>query len=291
MMVHAPGIELQATSDRAWAAQGPLSERALRFAHQFNCTVSPDLVRPMRFVVARAAPEHSGLGTGTQLGMAVAKVLAVAYGLRHLSASELAERLGRGGRSALGIHGFAQGGFLVEAGKSHVTGIAPLIARLPFPESWRVVIVLSPWKGCHGSDEFDAFQTLSELPQRSGTTDALCRLVLLGMLPALLESDLRAFGQAVFEFNVRTGELFVPVQGGVYSHPRVADLVDFIRRQGIAGAGQSSWGPTVFGICQDSDHASAIAQRIRAQYGFSAEEAFVARPCNRGASAEEIEGS
>src|SRR5262249_44790652 len=143
---------------------------------------------PQRLVVEQAAPEHAGLGTGTQLGLAVAGLLAASWGL-DLSAAELARRVGRGLRSALGGYGFEQGGFLVEPGKRSDEGLSPLAARVAFPEAWRLVLALPRQApGLHGPDEQEAFRRLAE----SGAplpTDALCRLVLLGMLPALAEGD------------------------------------------------------------------------------------------------------
>ena len=35
---------------------------------------------------------------------------------------------------------------------------------------------------------------------------------------------------------------------------------------GLKAVGQSSWGPTVFGVSQDPDQAHSIAQRISAQF-------------------------
>ena len=49
-----------------------------------------------------------------------------------------------------------------------------------------------------------------------------CRLVLLGMLPALVERDFDSFGEALYDFNRRVGEMFRPWQGDLYAHPRVS---------------------------------------------------------------------
>src|SRR5207302_870603 len=145
--------------------------------------------------VARAGPEHAGLGTGTQLGLAVARAVAESGGEPGLDAVELACRVGRGARSALGVHGFARGGFLVEAGKREAGELAPLVARLDFPEPWRLVLALPPGPpGLHGRLESQALTRLLADPAALPRTEALCRLVLLGLLPALLEEDLEAFG-------------------------------------------------------------------------------------------------
>src|SRR5207248_2034095 len=99
--------------------------------------------------------------------------------------------------------------------------------------------------GLHGLAEGQAFERLSRQAVASARTDALCRLVLLSLLPALAERDVAAFGEALYEFNRLVGEAFVPVQGGVYAGPRVEALVSFLRGQGVRGVTQSSWGPAV----------------------------------------------
>jgi beta-RFAP synthase len=240
---------------------------------------------PQRLVVEQAAPEHAGLGTGTQLGLAAGRVLAAAWGL-DLGAAEVARRVGRGLRSALGVYGFEHGGFLVEAGKRGDEGLSPLAARVAFPEAWRLVLALPRQApGLHGPAEQGAFRQLAECAAPV-PTDALCRLVLLGMLPALAAGDLEAFGEALFDFNARVGEAFARVQGGPYAGPRVDELVAFLRGRGARGVGQSSWGPAVFAVVGDEGRAADLAARVRRQFGLSADEVFVTRACNRGAVVE-----
>jgi predicted sugar kinase len=114
----------------------------------------------------------------------------------------------------------------------------------------------------------------------------LCRLVLLGLLPALVERDLDAFGEALYEFNVRAGEAFAPVQGGAYASPQAAGLVEFARCQGIRGAGQSSWGPVVFAVVSDIDHADHLAAHIRKRFALPQAAVWTTPACNHGATIE-----
>ncbi len=287
LMVETPGVQLATQPAEAWSAEGPLAERALAYARRFVQTLAPEVVRPQHLILEAVAPEHIGLGTGTQLGLAVAQALAEAFGLPGLNAVDLAQRVGRGVRSALGIHGFAQGGFLVEAGKGETETPGPLVARLPFPEPWRVVLVLPPWgPGLHGAAEVEAFAHLRSRSIAPAVTDRLCRLVLLGMLPALLEGDLPAFGEALYDFNARVGETFAPVQAGTYASRAVADVVIFVRQQGVRGVGQSSWGPAVFAVTADGEQADDLVRRIRGHAGLAETEVFVTQACTRGAMPE-----
>jgi predicted sugar kinase len=56
------------------------------------------------------------------------------------------------------------------------------------------------------------------------------------------------------------------VQGGVYACPEVASAVAWLRDQGIAGAGQSSWGPGVFGIAEGEEKGAWLLDRARAEF-------------------------
>jgi beta-RFAP synthase len=280
-MIDEPGVDLTATPAHAWSAEGPLAERALAFARLY-AAAADGMISPCHIAIHRTAPEHRGLGSGTQLGLAVARALAGAAGANTPDVATLAQRVGRGLRSALGVRGFEHGGFLVEAGQGQAGVISPLVARLAFPEDWRVVVVLAPGRsGLHGYEELHAFGRLGTASV--AWTDALCRLVLLGMLPALMEQNLAAFGDAVFDFNARVGEAFSPVQGGVYADSRIAEIVRFVRDQGVTGTGQSSWGPAVFAIVVDEEHAKDLARRLQSRSDLRAFDVLIARARNRGA--------
>src|SRR5262249_19820419 len=150
-------------------------------------------------------------------------------------------RLNRGQRSALGIHGFAHGGVLVEAGHGETPDGGTLVARLALSAPWRSVVILPAGRpGLHGRGEAVGCQQLDDSPMPLTATEALCRLTVLGMVPALLEQDLEAFGEALFDFNARVGEVFASLQGGVYASPLLAEVVAFIRGRGVRGVGQSS---------------------------------------------------
>lgn len=248
-MIREPGLRLSMDSADQWSCEGPLASRAAAFAATFllhSPEIDPD--RCFRIVVRQLAPEHVGLGVGTQLAMTVADGIAQCCGL-HLSAAELGRRVGRGARSAIGVHGYREGGFIVDGGKGNATSIAPCIARIPFPAEWGVLLAIPEGlQGEHGAAELEAFAKLTEADALMRQTEAMARLLLLGILPALAERDLPTFGEALYDYNRRAGEMFRAVQGGVYSHGRTAAIIEGLRSQGIRAVGQTSWGPTVFAI-------------------------------------------
>ena len=134
----------------------------------------------------------------------------------------------------------------------------------------------------YGSREREAFAHLARETSSGYQRNVLCRLTLLGMLPAVHEVDLPAFGEALYEFNRRVGEMFRPAQGSVYSQPATEEWVAFLRKQGVHGVGQSSWGPTVFAVLE-ADRAEHLARHIRNTFGLNEDNVIVTRARNRGA--------
>jgi beta-ribofuranosylaminobenzene 5'-phosphate synthase len=292
LMIAQPDLSLSAEPDSLWSAEGPLAERALAFAQRFAAACRQDerisVLPPHRLRIERVMPAHAGLGSGTQLALSVARAWAASWGLP-CDVPTLARRVGRGLRSALGTHGFEFGDFLVESGKHSAEQLAPLVARQPFPEAWRLIVALPAPQdtGLHGRGEVEAFARLPTESTALERADALCRLVLLGMLPALVERDMDAFGEALFEFNVRVGEAFAPVQGGVYASPLAAELVKFLRGKGCKGVGQSSWGPAVFAVAADLDQADYLATTLRQRFTLPETTVWTTPACNHGAILKE----
>ena len=127
LMIARPGIELTVERGREWSASGPLAARALGFARAYARVLQT--FDAFQIHVHSAASEHCGLGTGTQLGMAVSKAVHVLIKQCDILQEDLALAIGRGQRSAVGIHGFRAGGFLIEGGRRADSSISPLIFR------------------------------------------------------------------------------------------------------------------------------------------------------------------
>jgi beta-RFAP synthase len=268
LMVDRPGVAVTVRPAASWQFEGPLASRAQVFAARFVRTLPEDRRRTFQVLVERCPVEHTGLGAGTQLGLAVAKALAIGCGVPALSAADLAVRVGRGERSAIGVHGFDRGGLLVDAGKLTGEGVAPLLSHVALPREWRVVLFAPPTAGrWHGENERAAFAAA-----RTGDAAALRRLAGDVLVPAAERGDVDAFGDAVHEFNRKAGEPFAAAQGGAYASGAIAELIADVRACGVRGAGQSSWGPTAFAVVGDSDTALALVLRFRSRVP-----AFVAR--------------
>ncbi len=261
LMVEHPGVVVTARPADLWHFEGAFASRAQVFAARFMLSLPEERRRPYQVLVERCPAEHTGLGVGTQLGLAVAKALATAGGARELPSAELASHVGRGERSAIGVHGFDRGGLLVDAGKLPGEAVSPLLAHVAIPDAWRVVLftpqVAVHW---HGHHERRAFATAS-----GGDPDSLRRLAESAFIPAARNGDIDAFGDAVYEFNRKAGEPFRPAQCGVYASLEIAELIEDVRACGVRGVGQSSWGPTVFAVAPDSDTALSLVLRFRSR--------------------------
>ncbi len=245
---------------------GEDADRAAEFAHRF---LAQHGIRGGAHVrVHHALPPHAGLGSGTQLALAVARALAQVYGIT-ADVAQLANAVGRGKRSAIGMWTFAGGGLVVEGGHRPADGgmsAGPLLARLPFPASWRcVVAVPDAASGLSGKDESTAFERLPAPP--GGEVEHVAHLVLMALLPALADGDIDAFGEALTEIQETTGRWFAPVQGGTFAPGPGGALVRHMREWGAAGVGQSSWGPAVYGIVAGDAAGARLADRVRAEYG------------------------
>jgi beta-RFAP synthase len=275
-----PAVEVEARTADELSAEGADAERALAFARR--CHEALGLAGGAHLNVRQAIPPHVGLGSGTKLALAVAQALAALHG-RTVDAPALAQAVGRAARSAVGTWTFALGGLVVEGGvRRGEERPAPLLARHPMPEQWRAVLVVPRAEpGLSGVAEEEAFRHLVPSPERSAT---IAQLVLTSLLPALVEGDVEEFGSALTLVQELVGDAFATVQGGRF-HPRAGALVEALLREGAAGAGQSSWGPAVYGIVGDEASGRALMERMAGVVGDDASVELVTFD-NRGALVE-----
>ena len=259
--VPAPSVVVEARPAPDLTAEGPDRDRALEFARRYLASAG---VRPAaRISVQQAIPAHSGLGSGTQLGLAVARALAELFG-QDTETAGLAAAVGRAQRSAIGTWTFDQGGFILEGGRRPGSGrVAPLLARLPMPEPWWcIVVVPEGTPGLSGEGEAAAFQNLPEPSERE--VERVAHLVLMQLMPALADGDLPAFGAALSEIQRVTGGWFATAQGGgSFAAGATERMVRAMAEWGAAGVGQSSWGPALYGIVEGEAKARQLAEQAR----------------------------
>lgn len=263
----APEITLRLTVALAPTAEadGPDADRAAEFARRF--LAHHRLPGAARIQIDRSIPPHFGLGSGTQLALSVARALAELHGIAP-SPSDLARAVGRAKRSAVGTWTFAGGGFVVEGGVrvGLDTDVGPLVARQPFPSTWRYVLALpDAGPGVSGLAEADAFASLPRPHERD--VERASHLVLNAMLPALVNADIATFGAALTEVQEINGRWFAAAQGGVFAPGASTDIIAVMRDSGAPGVGQSSWGPAVYAVVDGDAAARELAMRVRDEFG------------------------
>jgi beta-ribofuranosylaminobenzene 5'-phosphate synthase len=263
----APTVLVSARRADTLQVDGEDADRAADFADRL--LAYHGVKRGACVCVHRTLPQHAGLGSGTQLALAVGRAVAELHGLP-TEAPALARAVGRGGRSAIGTWTFAGGGFVLEGGRRAASsigeGIGPLLVRLPFPPAWRCVVAVPDSRSAiSGATEAAAFAELPSPPDRE--VERVAHLVLLGLLPALADGDLATFGSALTAIQAMNGRWFAPVQGGTFAAGPSEELVTRMIEWGAAGVGQSSWGPAVYGIVQGEACGLRLAERVRSVLG------------------------
>ena len=214
--------------------------------------------------VVESFPSHVGLGSGTQRGLAIIAAVGEAYGIE-ANVRDRAPAIGRGGRSGVGVATFESGGFVMDDG--HPTDrftteppapgdwtVPHTVVQRPIPAHWRFLLVLPDVdQGRHGEDEETSMRATVDKADPA-LSDRIAGLVVRRVLPAVSSGNVSAFGSAIAELGRLNGRWYADEQGGVY-RPPVGRLVDVLSSEpAIEGAGQSSWGPTVYGIT-DEEHA------------------------------------
>jgi len=320
-MLDRPGVQVRLQRAARIEGKGVHAERAVRFAGA--CLSAWGITDAGCSIEVLTGPRaHVGLGSGTQLA------LAVAAGVRHLlmhradegpgvehplqfrpepgehdvsfethEVLELARAVGRGRRSCVGIHGFARGGLIIEAGRvvgdsaaarERGAAFSPMVARVRLPSAWRcLVIVGRDAIGLHGEAERAAFRGLPPVPRE--VTGELARLALLELLPAAVEGDFGAFAAAVREYGLVAGRPFENESTKLPYADATANLLDLLAELGVPGAAQSSWGPAVVACCESLDAAGTLLDRLESLGISKHHDMTIARFDVDGASLQVIE--
>jgi predicted sugar kinase len=187
----------------------------------------------------------------------------------------------------VGIHGFGQGGFIIDAGKTASDSIGSLHSRTDFPTDWRFVLAGSRGTtGLSGDAERKAFARLP--PMEKSTTDRLWGILQEEILQSVIASEFAACAEALYRYGQIAGEYFAPLQNGVYADPLMARLANHLRREGWQGVGQTSWGPTIFALCSSPNDAESLRATLADDVRWQTCEFRVAAPLNSGATVQTI---
>lgn len=135
-------------------------------------------------------------------------------------------------------------------------------------------------QGLHGQEEMKAFQEMEPMPPEMVGT--ISWLVLMKLLPALVEEDIVSFGEALNQMEAQLDIYFRPVQEETPSNKISSYLVKEMKKRGALCAGQSSWGPTVYGLVRKGEAAS-LEKKVKDLLQGTGQ-VFVASVRNKGAT-------
>jgi beta-RFAP synthase len=117
------------------------------------------------------------------------------------------------------------------------------------------------------------------------TVASISRIVLMQMIPNIIEEDIELFGDAMTKMDTMFGDYWQKIQGGTYTHPRIEECVNYLLEKGAYGAGQSSWGPALYGLAEGEPQAKKLLEKVNRflnedeNSGF----AFITKADNHGA--------
>ena len=277
-----PRLRIKAKEGSEIKVMGARSDRALEIIQ--TIIKENNVGSGVSVEILEDIPEHSGFGSGTQLVLSLGAVLSKLFNLG-LKTESTAVRFGRAQRSGIGVHAFKGGGFIVDGGHSveRLAAVPPQIFRHEVPSDWLFVVGMPDiTKGYFGEDEKTAFKTI-EPPSAEIVAD-VARTVLLQMIPSIIEKDIDRFGEAMTKLDTKFGSYWIKIQGGIYSHPRIEEAVNYLLDNGAIGAGQSSWGPALYGLAHGEAQArklnEGLAKFLKERGGG---EAFITKADNKGA--------
>ncbi|MCL2687954.1 MAG: beta-ribofuranosylaminobenzene 5'-phosphate synthase [Methanobrevibacter sp.] len=205
------------------------------------------------FDVKEAYFSHSGLGSGTQISLATAKLICE-YNDIPITGLELGKILKRGGTSGIGIYSFEKGGLVIDGGhdKSQKSDFLPssasdakppvLIGRYEFPKDWEIIIAIPESNNIKGEKEVNIFQKYCPIPKTE--VEKLSYLIFMNLIPYLLEKNIKPFGETINKIqNIGFKKIEVNLQ-----QDKIKNLMEKMREFGAYGVGMSSFGPAIYGI-------------------------------------------
>jgi len=214
----------------------------------------------VRVEVEEHIPRHQGLGSGTQMALALGAAITGLFGI-DTTVEELALATGRGARSGVGLGVFKEGGFILDSGKTGGHRLPTLIFRHDLPEEWQFVLVMDERaKGINGMEEIEAFNSLPDMSSEASAE--ICQQVLMQMLPSIIEKDCGQFGASVSRIQARIGDYFSAAQGGMFASDNVRRTLEFLLENKATGIGQTSWGPTGFAVFPDKKSAMQAVDNL-----------------------------
>ena len=272
-----------------------INEQASKVFKAFNISN-----KNFHFNLKRYFPSHVGLGSKTQLSLAIAVAITKLKNIHDVSINDLTKLVNRGGTSGIGWRGFERGGFILDAG--HEFGIgkeketflpssaskkanpALTILRYPIPEHWRFVLVIpNVKKGAYGDEEISIFQ--SHAPISKEEVNEVSHQILMKIVPGIIKKDLACFGQGLKRIqNIGFKRVEISLQ-----HEIVKKTINFFKEYGVKAFGMSSFGPSVVGIVESDEEANELLRDVQMRFNGRTGHIYLCKPNNYGAKIEFVD--
>jgi beta-ribofuranosylaminobenzene 5'-phosphate synthase len=231
-----------------------------------------------RVVIEKCIPQHVGLGSTTQLLLAVAHGLFLANNI-NVDIPLIARKLGLGRISGVGTYIYMYGGFILDAGKKDPHDFPKLLLRLEMPEEWHFIVLIPPGQGLGEREEERVF--LSNYRAREDLVWRASFILYHELVPSILERDFEKFASSLSQLQETVGQIFSSFQGGVFAEYSQR-AISVLRELGVVGVGQSSWGPAVYGVLESREEAEEVAEKAIRMLGEEVK-IMVVKPLNKGA--------
>ncbi|MCP4763716.1 MAG: hypothetical protein GY870_18235 [archaeon] len=255
--------------------------------------------RNFHFNLLQYFPSHVGLGSKTQLSLAIGTAISVLKNIE-IPIEEITKMVQRGGTSGIGWRGFEKGGFILDAGHDFGKGKeketflpssasttadpALTLLRYPIPENWRFVLVIpNVKKGAYGDQEVNIFQKYAPIPKEK--VNEVSHQILMKIIPGILKNNLAYFGEGLKRIqSIGFKKIEINMQDDV-----VKNLLNFFDENGVKAYGMSSFGPSVVGIVESDSEAEKLRDAVKEYLKPDGEHLYICKPNNTGAKIEYLE--
>ncbi len=271
-----------------------INEKASRIFKTFKISN-----KNFHFNLKRYFPSHVGLGSKTQLSLAIATAITKLKGMDNITLQELTKLVERGGTSGIGWRGFETGGFVLDGGHDYGKGKeketylpssasktakpALTISRYDIPDNWRFLLVIpNVKKGAYGDEEIRIFQKYAPIPRNE--VNEVSHQVLMKVLPGVIKNDLECFGEGLKRIqSIGFKKIEIDLQ-----HKIVKDLLNFFKEHNLKAYGMSSFGPSVIGIVESDSEAEDLLKELQRTQKNGGGHIYICKPNNIGAKIEYI---
>jgi beta-ribofuranosylaminobenzene 5'-phosphate synthase len=252
------------------------------------------------FNLKRYFPSHVGLGSKTQLSLAIATAITKLKNFNHLTHKDLTKLVERGGTSGIGWRGFETGGFILDGGhdfgkgreketflpSSASTSANPALTifRYNIPKNWRFVLVIpNVKKGAYGDEEISVFQNYAPVPRNE--VNEVSHQIIMKIIPGLIKNELKCFGEGLERIqNIGFKKIEIELQ-----HKIVRDLLRFFKEYGLKAYAMSSFGPSVVGIVESDSEAELLLKEVQKSQKNGGGHIYICKPNNTGAKIEYLD--